>query len=330
MSRKAKYSPPAIRNIASPEASDHLPGLLEPAQDTFGVIGAGEDQRAAPGKQGDQVDEPGQLDVVQRECAALPEGQARPEPGGEHQGHGDEDQIGEQELDAERRDRLRPMGTPAVSLARRRWPGWAHRRRAERLHVRGDRCGSIRAAQPPATPPGSASGPTTAPQPGGRTAGTAGSGATGGEARSPGGTSHSSPLRCIQRGAWGFRPERKSKAAPTPIITGASIRPRCAAIQRSCLGVLSPTQTMSGRALLISSTTARSSSSVRSRKGGVCVPTICSPGKRARSFSASASATPSAPPYRKWRYPATSGPPGRSPASSRARRLWRRSGSREA
>src|SRR5574341_769677 len=30
---------------------------------------------------------------------------------------------------------------------------------------------------------------------------------------------HSSPIRCIQRGAWGLRPERKSKAAPTPIVT---------------------------------------------------------------------------------------------------------------
>ena len=32
--------------------------------------------------------------------------------------------------------------------------------------------------------------------------------------------SHSSPLRCIQRGAWGLTPAWKSKAAPTPISTG--------------------------------------------------------------------------------------------------------------
>ena len=35
---------------------------------------------------------------------------------------------------------------------------------------------------------------------------------------------HSSPNRCIQRGAWRFEPARKSNAAPTPNVTTASDR----------------------------------------------------------------------------------------------------------
>ncbi|KRE15047.1 hypothetical protein ASE63_17545 [Bosea sp. Root381] len=79
-------------------------------------------------------------------------------------------------------------------------------------------------------------------------------------------------------------------------MTGASRRNACASIHNSCFGVLSPTQTMSGRAALMASTVAASSSGVIGRKGGVQVPTTSSPGIVACSRSRSASATPSPPP----------------------------------
>ena len=55
--------------------------------------------------------------------------------------------------------------------------------------------------------------------------------------------SHSRPAALHPARSLRLRPAKKSNAAPTPSIT-ASTRPRCACIQRSCLGVLKPTNRM--------------------------------------------------------------------------------------
>ena len=65
----------------------------------------------------------------------------------------------------------------------------------------------------------------------------------------------------------------------TPMSIDAPSRSRMRAIHFSCLGLLSPTQTMSGRAALIMSTAALSSSGVICRNGGQNVPATTSPGE---------------------------------------------------
>ena len=67
--------------------------------------------------------------------------------------------------------------------------------------------------------------------------------------------------------ACGLTPARTSKAAPTPSMT-AGIRPRWAAIQRSCFGVLRPTKRMRAPEARIRRTTTSSSAGERGRNGG--------------------------------------------------------------
>src|SRR5689334_18575036 len=76
---------------------------------------------------------------------------------------------------------------------------------------------------------------------------------------------HSMPLLWMKRGACRTIPEQRSKAAPTPIRAFAESRSTCAAIQRSCLGVLRPTQTMFGAASLMMRTISSSSAWVSGR-----------------------------------------------------------------
>lgn len=91
--------------------------------------------------------------------------------------------------------------------------------------------------------------------------------------------SHSKPCSRIHCGARFFVPELMSHAAPTPTSTGTLRTERYSCIQRSCFGVLSPTQTTSGAARLMVSTISPLSSGVSVRAGGEYAPTIEIPGK---------------------------------------------------
>ena len=90
--------------------------------------------------------------------------------------------------------------------------------------------------------------------------------------------SHSSPDRCIHFGACRKFPAWMSNAAPTPTSAAASTLPMCAAIHRSCLGVLRPIHTICAPESLIACTAAASSSSVIGRNGGEYAPTIFNAG----------------------------------------------------
>lgn len=95
--------------------------------------------------------------------------------------------------------------------------------------------------------------------------------------------SHSHPMLRTQPGACFFVPALKSKAAPT----AAELKPSSAKrrASKSCFGVPSPTHTMSGSHLLMAASCSASSKAVSSRKGGLCVPTILTFGRRASIFA---------------------------------------------
>src|ERR1700730_14733123 len=114
---------------------------------------------------------------------------------------------------------------------------------------------------------------------------------------------HSKPASRIHDGACLILPLKKSNVAPDATMIVPRIFSRCTLIHTSCFGDPSPTQRKSGRALLIMSHTASSSSNVSGRKGGEYLPTTWIPSKHLRRYSSILSGASGAPPYRKNVYP---------------------------
>ena len=78
---------------------------------------------------------------------------------------------------------------------------------------------------------------------------------------------HCSPAFFAHSGASRMRPVWMSNAAPTPIMTLVVSWLRCSAMNRSCLGVLRPTQKRSGFNSSIVSASCPNSASVNGRNG---------------------------------------------------------------
>jgi hypothetical protein len=116
---------------------------------------------------------------------------------------------------------------------------------------------------------------------------------------------HSSPSRCIVRGARGVTPAIMVMAPPQPTnhASGSSWRSRL--MSCSCRGKPRATNTRSGPAAATLATVRCTPSSVLSNpNGGDSAPAMRRPGDRATSVRAALSGTPSAPPSRKTDRPA--------------------------